>query len=264
MRTYRIWLARQPGQEKKGRGHEGNTMKKRTQNYYLIALRQFLAYLARRDIKSLPPERIDLAKTSERDLHLITDQELERLLNAPREELEKKTSEGQKVPLLRDIAILETLFSTGLRVSELTSLPRDLDLSHGEVSIRGKGEKVRLVFVSEAAHKSINAYLDARQDMSDALFVSHPTTKREPERLTPRSVQRIVKKYATIAGIAPEKMSPHKLRHLFATDLLKNGADLRSVQAMLGHADISTTQIYTHVTDKHLKEVHERFHSKNI
>ena len=246
VRQYRLWLNRQSS------GKNGGTLKKRTQNYYLIALRQFLKYLAKRNVDSLPPERIELAKVGQRDLNLITEDELKRLLSAP---------EGNTLKTLRDRAILELLFSTGLRVSELTSLNADLDLSKDEFSIRGKGEKVRVVFLSEQAKKSIKEYLKARKDMHDALFVSIPRGKQEATRLTARSVERLVARYAIKAGIS-KKVTPHVLRHTFATDLLQNGADLRSVQALLGHADISTTQIYTHVTDKHLREVHKKFHGK--
>ncbi|MEX0934739.1 MAG: tyrosine-type recombinase/integrase [Candidatus Paceibacterota bacterium] len=262
VRKFRLWLNRQPsGKTKNGREQ---TLKKRTQNYYLTALRQFLGYLARRNIKSLAPERIELARVGDRDLDLISAKELKTFLVAPREEFKKAESEKKKRVALRNIAILELLFSTGLRVSELIALPRDIDLSRGEISVRGKGEKVRLVFISDTACEAVEAYEAARTDMSDALFISHSYNSREDDsdRLTVRSVQRIVKRYATIAGISPNRMTPHKLRHLFATDLLESGADLRSVQALLGHADISTTQIYTHVTDKRLKDIHSKFHGK--
>ena len=230
------------------------TLKKKTQNYYLIALRSFLKYLRKRGIDSFAPERIELAKVSERSLDLIEPKDLERLLNAP---------DGDDIKSLRDRAILELFFSTGLRVSELCSLSRDLDLSRDEFSVRGKGEKVRVVFLSPAAKESVGAYLKKRVDIDDALFVQHgPGAKGKKDlRLTPRSVERIVKYYAAKAGIS-KKVTPHVIRHLFATDLLQNGADIRSVQIMLGHSSISTTQIYTHVTDKQLREVHKKFHSK--
>lgn len=231
------------------------TMKKNTQNYYLIALRAFLKFLRKRDIDSLNPERIELAKVGSRDLDLITADELSRLMKGP---------EGYSPTALRDRAILELFFSTGLRVSELCNLNQDLDLSRDEFSVRGKGEKVRVVFLSDNAKKAVTAYLKKRDDMSDALFVSYgkgvPKTKDLP-RLTPRSVERLVKQYAIKAGIT-RKVTPHVIRHSFATDLLENGADLRSVQALLGHANIATTQVYTHVTDKHLREVHKAFHGK--
>jgi site-specific recombinase XerD len=252
IREYRVWLNRQPG-TKVGRTVE--TMKRRTQNYYLIALRAFLKFLRKRGIESVSPERIELAKVGERHLDLITQGELERLMAAP----DITTPQG-----LRDRAILELLFSTGLRVSELCSLSQDdVDLSRDEFSIRGKGDKVRVVFLSDAAKRCIREYLASRKDMDDAMFVQYGKNKKNAKelRLTTRAVQRIVKHYATKAGIT-RKVTPHVIRHSFATDLLGNGADLRSVQALLGHANIATTQIYTHVTDAHLREVHKKFHSR--
>lgn len=248
VREFRINLNRANG--------TSGTMKKNTQNYHLIALRAFLKFLRKRDIESLNPERIELAKVGGRDLDLITAEELNRLLKAP---------SGDSLTALRDRAILELFFSTGLRVSELCSLNQDLDLSRDEFSIRGKGEKVRVVFLSPSAKEAIAAYLKKRGDMSDALFVSYgkatPQNSKDLPRLTPRSVERLIKHYATKAGIT-RKVTPHVIRHSFATDLLENGADLRSVQALLGHANIATTQVYTHVTDKHLREVHKTFHGK--
>jgi len=254
IREYRMWLARQPGLQRKG---VGNPMKKRTQNYHLIALRAFLKYLVKRGIPSLAPETIELAKTPERELDLITAVELERLMKAP---------SGEALPALRDRAILELFFSTGLRVSELCSLPRDLDLSRDEFSVRGKSEKVRVVFLSDGAKKAVKQYLNKRDDTDDALFVRQRMNREKADgnaslRLTPRSVERLIKQYAIKAGIS-KKVTPHIIRHSFATDLLENGADLRSVQALLGHANISTTQIYTHVTDAKLKEIHKQFHGK--
>jgi site-specific recombinase XerD len=252
VRGYRLWLNRQlSGTKSDGRDE---TLKKRTQNYYLIALRAFLKYLVRRGIVSLSPERIELAKVPERTLDLISSNELARLLAAP----DNSTLAG-----LRDRAILELFFSTGLRVSELCSLPRDLDLSKDEFSVRGKGEKVRVVFISDAARLSLKSYLAKRTDMDDALFVQFGKNAKASKslRLSPRSVEKLVKRYAIKAGIQ-RKVTPHVVRHSFATDLLENGADLRSVQALLGHANIGTTQIYTHVTDKHLKEIHKKFHGK--
>ncbi len=230
------------------------TMKKNTQNYHLIALRAFLKFLRKRDIESLNPERIELAKTSGRDLDLITADELNRLMQAPK---------GDELTALRDRAILELLFSTGLRVSELCSLNSDIDLSRDEFSIRGKGEKVRVVFLSDSAKKAVAAYLKKRGDMGEALFVSYGKISKGKDlgRLTPRSVERLVKTYAIKGGIT-RKVTPHVIRHSFATDLLENGADLRSVQALLGHANIATTQVYTHVTDKHLRDIHKAFHGK--
>lgn len=255
VREFRLWLNRQPSGVKVGGRVE--TLKKKTQNYYLIALRSFLKYLRKRGIESLSPERIDLAKVAERDLDLISEADLKRLLAAP---------EGDDVKSLRDKAILELFFSTGLRLSELCSLPRELDLGKDEFSIRGKGEKVRVVFLSDRAKDAIRAYLAKRTDMDDALFVRIETKltkdrKTESLRLVPRSVERIVKFYAIKAGIS-KKVTPHVIRHSFATDLLSNGADIRSVQMMLGHSNIATTQIYTHVTDAQLRDVHKKFHSK--
>ncbi|MEK7461937.1 MAG: site-specific tyrosine recombinase/integron integrase [Patescibacteria group bacterium] len=229
IREYRLWLNRK-------------NLKKKTQNYYLIALRAFLKYLTKRGFKTLSPEVIELAKVGERSIDLITPQELTRLLGTP----------DISTPLgLRDKAILEGLFSTGLRVSELCSLPRDLNLASDEFAIRGKGEKVRVVFLSEEAKTAIKKYLSARKDLdNDQMFP-----------VTPRSIQRIIKHYAIKAGIS-KKVTPHVVRHMFATDLLSNGADLRSVQMLLGHANITTTQIYTHVTDKQLRDTHKKFHSR--
>ena len=256
VREYRLWLNRQAG-TKVGRNVE--PLKRKTQNYYLIALRAFLKYLRKRGVESLNPERIELAKVPERSLDLISSAELTRLIEAP----DLTTLSG-----LRDRAILELLFSTGLRVSELCSLSQeDVDLSRDEFSIRGKGDKVRVVFLSDTARNAIRAYLKERKDFDDAMFIQygknakHNDEKNIDLRLTPRSVQRIIKRYATISGIT-RKVTPHKLRHCFATDLLSNGADLRSVQALLGHANIATTQIYTHVTDKHLRDIHKKFHSR--
>lgn len=249
VREFRLWLNRQPGTNK-------DSMKRRTQNYYLIALRAYLKYLRKRDIPSLSPEKIELAKVPERHLDLISSTELNRLLAA---------TDGADERSMRDKAILELLFSTGLRVSELCSLDSDLDLSRDDFSIRGKGDKVRVVFLSDAAKNAIRTYLKVRKDMEPALFVSvsraKEAKKRPPTRLTPRSIELLIKTYAAKAGIT-KKVTPHVMRHSFATDLLSNGADIRSVQQLLGHASINTTQIYTHVTDAHLREVHKKFHSK--
>lgn len=231
-------------------------LKRRTQNYYLIALRAFLKFLRKRRVQTLEPEQIELAKVPMRDIDLISEDELQRLLKSP---------QGDSLTSLRDRAMLQMLFSTGLRVSELCSLNRDVDVKRGEFSIRGKGEKVRVVFVSPDARLSVESYLVKRADMDNALFIrilphiDH--SKMKDLRLTPRSVERIIKKHAIAAGIT-KKVTPHVVRHSFATDLLRNGADLRSVQALLGHAHIGTTQVYTHVTDKHLKDIHTKFHGK--
>jgi len=258
IRDFRLWLNRQSTGNNRA---TGDTLSKKTQNYYLIAIRAFLKYLTRENIKSMAPERIELAKINERSLDLITPIELGRLLKSP---------SGGDIKDLRDKAILELLFSTGLRVSELCSLTSNLDLSSPELSIRGKGGKVRVVFISDDAKNAVMTYLKARKDMSEALFVQvGPATKdlagkneiKEVKPLTKRSIERIVKTHAIKAGIS-KKVTPHIIRHCFATDLLSNGADLRSVQAILGHANIGTTQIYTHVTDKHLRDIHKRFHNK--
>ncbi len=247
LREYRLWLNRKVvGSRDSGSKYALNnqTLKKRTQNYYLIALRSFFKYLTKRSIKSLAADNIELARVPERSLDLITSDELERLLGGPDEE----TDDSKR---FRDKALLEMLFSTGLRVSEVCSLPRDLDLTKDEFSVRGKGEKVRVVFLTEEAKTAVKAYLSQRKDLTGGRLFE----------ITPRTVERLVSEYAIKAGIS-KKVTPHVIRHSFATDLLQNGADLRSVQALLGHANISTTQIYTHVTDRHLKEVHKAFHSK--
>lgn len=251
VREFRIWLNRQAG--------TAGDMKKKTQNYYLIALRAFLKYLRKLGIESLSPEKIELAKVGGRDLDLITADELARLMKAPVLALAKESDPHKQLVYLRDRAILELLFSTGLRVSELCSLNADLDLSRDEFAIRGKGEKVRVVFLSDEAKEALRAYLKARKDMEEALFLDGRPKKLH--RISPRDVQRHIKTYAAKAGIT-RKVTPHVIRHSFATDLLENGADLRSVQALLGHANIATTQVYTHVTDKHLREVHRTFHGK--
>ena len=257
IREFRLFLNRQPGV--KVRGQSASTLKKNTQNYYLIALRTFLKYLMKRRITSLPPDRIDLAKIKERSLDLISVDELNRLLKAPLENnITSKKDDSLKNS--RDKAILELFFSTGLRLSELCSLNRDLDLSKDEFSIRGKGEKVRVVFLSDSAKSAIREYLKNRKDLDEPLFIQYSRNGAKGNRLTPRSIERIVKYYAIKAGIS-KKVTPHVIRHSFATDLLSNGADIRSVQMMLGHANIATTQIYTHITDKQLRDVHKKFHS---
>jgi len=236
-----------------------NPLKKVTQNYHIIAIRAFLKYLSKREIKSVSPERIELGKQEDRHIDFLDENELSRILASPKE---------NDISGLRDKAILETLFSTGLRVSELCALERDgMDLSGGEISVIGKGSKIRLVFLSDDAKKAIRNYLEKRVDADPALFIRIPKDQKfgkyENLGLTPRSVQRIIKKHATRAGIIGKKVSPHTLRHCMATDLLRNGADIRSVQAILGHSSVTTTQIYTHVTDSGLKEVHRKFHKKS-
>jgi site-specific recombinase XerD len=253
IREFRLWLNRQPGTA-------NGSMNRNTQNYYLIALRAFLKFLRKRDVEGLSPEKIELAKVPERSLDLITPTELGRLM---------KAAEGTDLKYLRDKAILELFFSTGLRVSELCALNSDIDLTRDELSVRGKGDKIRVVFLSDMAKSSVAAYIKARKDMEEALFVNIPmqskgesASKRTPSRLTSRSIERMIKIYAAKAGIT-KKVTPHVLRHSFATDLLSNGADIRSVQQLLGHASINTTQIYTHVTDTHLREIHKKFHSRS-
>ncbi len=255
VRSFRLFLNRMATNDK--------NLKVITQNYHLIALRSFLKYLAKRDVKSLAAEKIELPKTPARTVEFLDIDDVERLLKATAEEKDRVTA-------LRDRAILEMLFSTGLRISELTSIKRDnMNLKRGEFSVRGKGDKMRLVFLSAKAIESLNQYLKERKDNSKALFVRHDAKESVEKQmesmsekvsgLTPRSIQRIIKKYAKLAGIM-KKITPHTLRHSFATDLLQNGADLRSVQELLGHSSISTTQIYTHLTNKRLRDVYENFH----
>ena len=251
VREFRLWLNRQSTGNNRA---TGQTLKKKTQNYYMIAIRAFLKYLAKCNIKTLSPEYIELAKTGDRSLDLISASELERLLDCPK---------GDSLRALRDRAILELLFSTGLRVSELCSLTRDIDVTADDFSIRGKGDKVRVVFLSPAAKQILKKYLDKRTDAEDALFIKidGKENKGSESGLTRRSIERIVKDRAVEAGIS-KKVTPHVIRHCFATNLLSNGADLRSVQMLLGHANISTTQIYTHITDNELKKVHQKFHGR--
>jgi site-specific recombinase XerD len=251
IRKYRIFLNRK-------QTVRGGELKKITQNYHSIVLRGFLRYLAKEGIASAEPERIEMAKVPERQVDFLEPEELERLFAA---------AEGKSEVACRDRALLELLFSSGLRVSELVGLDREsVNLETGEFSVRGKGGKVRMVFVSDRARAVISSYLEVRKDIDPALFVS--TTKgfarktaRDDLRITVRTVERIVARLATKAGIM-KSVHPHTLRHSFATDLLRNGADIRSVQALLGHSSITTTQIYTHVTDEGLREVHEKFHGK--
>jgi len=251
IRKYRLYLNRVTDER-------GQTLKKITQNYYVIALRAFLKYLSKIGIKSVPPEKIELAKQDQREVSFLDAKDLKRFIEAPK---------GDDLRALRDQAILITLFSTGLRVSELCSLNRnEINVDRGEVAVKGKGGKVRLVFLSDKAKQTIKDYVEKRSDVDDALFIQIPKNARfdkyENLRLTPRSVQRLIKKYSIVAGIVGKRITPHILRHSFATDLLQNGADIRSVQALLGHSNLTTTQIYTHVTDKQLREVHKKFHDK--
>ena len=247
VRKYRLYLNRL--EDEKGR-----TLKKITQNYHVIALRNFLKYLAKRDIPALQAEKIEVGKNPTQQIDFLEEEELERLFAA---------ADGADLKSLRDKSILELLFSAGLRVSELASLNRDqVNIGKQEFSVRGKGGKVRIVFISDTAKGALRKYLEKRTDIDLALFVREAKLRdNESLRLTPRSVQRIVKYYAAKAGIV-KNVHPHTLRHSFATDLLANGADIRSVQAMLGHSSITTTQIYTHVTNQQLKEVHKAFHAR--
>ncbi len=253
LRKYRLKLNRY------GSEMGGDDLKVITQTYHLIALRGFLKYLARRDIKSLDPSLVDLPKAVRKQVTFLHFDEVEDMLG----QIDLSTESG-----LRDRAIIELLYSGGLRVSELVGLNRDsINLDRREFMVRGKGSKDRPIFISQSAADRVRDYLDARTDSLPALFLNNSKhtqavdTSGDYRRMTARSVERIVEKYARLAGIT-KHVSPHTLRHSFATDLLMNGADLRSVQSMLGHADISTTQIYTHVTDKHLKEIHDKFHSE--
>ncbi len=256
VRLFRLWLNR-------FQGRVNNELSRTTQNYHLIALRSFLKYLRKRDIESLAPEKIELAKQGDRQVEFLEGIDLERLLDAP-----LRTNESEIVKL-RDKAILELLFSTGLRVSELVNLKKEqINLSKDELSVKGKGGKVRLVFLSAQAKYHLKKYLDQRTDLDPSLFVGHDRAAKGREKnqkkshpLTARSVQRAVEYYRKVAGIS-KKVTPHTLRHSFATDLLSSGADIRAVQTMLGHSSITTTQVYTHITDKQLKEVYRAFHSR--
>ncbi len=268
VRGYRLYLNRL-------RDETGKPLKLITQSYHTIALRAFLKYLIKRDVKTLPPEKIELAKNPSREVSVLDEHELARIITAIKHE-------GDELIRLRDYALLLTLFSSGVRVSELVSLKQQaVNLERGEFTIRGKGDKLRLTFLSPDAVAAINAYLKKRHDNNPALFISHTKIKgdktlemegfgrnnfennarEKPLGLTPRSVQRIVHKYAMLAGVM-KKVTPHTLRHSFATDLLQNGADIRSVQTLLGHASITTTQIYTHITNQGLRDIHRKFHNK--
>ena len=252
LRKYRLWLNRY-------KSLDGNELAMITQSYHLIALRGFLKYFSRRDIPSLAPDKIELPKTHRKQVTFLHYDEVVRLL----EEIDTHEESG-----LRDRAIMELLFSSGLRVSELVNLNRDhINTKRREFTVRGKGQKDRPVYISESAADWVEQYLAARQDTLAPLFISYSknveaNTSGDYRRLTARSIQRMVSKYARLAGIT-KHVSPHTMRHSFATDLLMNGADLRSVQSMLGHSNIATTQIYTHVTDAHLKDVYEKFHSES-
>lgn len=249
LRKWRLWLNRY-------QTSDGRNLSATTQNYHLIALRSLLKFCAKRDITTLPPEKVELAKTTRRQVSFLNPDELSSLFAQPDTSLETG---------LRDRAMLELLFSGGLRVSELVNLDKDhVNTKKGEFTVRGKGQKDRPIFMSKSSSQWVDAYIKKRTDSSPALFIRYGGNKEQDTsgdflRLTPRSVQRMIGRYAKLAGIT-KKVTPHTLRHSFATDLLTNGADIRSVQAMLGHSDISTTQIYTHVTDPHLRNIHHKFH----
>lgn len=252
IRKFRIHLARI-------KTRKGTFLKKKTQGYHIIALRSFLSWLIKNNYNVVAPDKIDLPKTEDQQIKFLTIDQLKKFLNQPK----ISTKIG-----LRDKAILETLFSTGLRVSELVNLDRDeINLKTQEVGVVGKGHKARVVFLSDRAVKWLDRYLVSRDDHYGPLFIRYsgkkdPSMGDEEMRLSARSVQRVVEKYRKKAKI-PVKVTPHVLRHSFATDLLRQGADLRSVQELLGHKNISTTQIYTHVTDRHLHQTHKKFHSGN-
>ncbi len=252
IRRYRLWLNRYKNET------TNEELSLITQSYHLIALRGFLTYLSRRDITSLAADKIILPKTARKQVTFLQYDEVVRMIN----QIPTDTEAG-----LRDRAIVELLFSSGLRVSELVNLNRDhINLSRREFMVRGKGQKDRPVFISKSAAEHVSSYLDVRTDSLPALFLSYsrrnaaPNLSGDYRRLSARSIQRMISQYARLAGIT-KHVSPHTMRHSFATDLLMNGADLRSVQSLLGHSNISTTQVYTHVTDQHLKDIHERFHS---
>lgn len=248
VRDFRARLLRVKNANDKG-------LAKKTQNYHLIALRGFLRYLLKNGYKTMSPEEIELAKVPERQIDFLDENEVGRLLDAP---------EGSSLRDLRNRAIIEVLFSTGLRVSELCALGRyDVDFTKSEFSVRGKGGKIRVVFLSDSARSALQKYLETRPDVSSAMFIGIPRDEsslaaRESEPITPRTVERVVKKYAVKAGIA-RKVTPHTLRHMLGTELLRGGANLRAVQMILGHQNVSTTQIYTHYANEELKEVHKKF-----
>lgn len=254
VRKYRLWLNRQTNRQ-------GEALKGNTTNYHLVALRSWLKYMAKRDVPTMAPEKIELGKSQQRQVEFLEGSNLAEFLEAP-----LKSKQG-KILQVRDKAIIETLFSAGLRVSELVGLKRDnINLKKDEFTVRGKGSKLRVCFLSHAAKHWLKQYFDMRKDDSPYLFVRHDRAAKrsaeDPLPLTPRSVQRLVEKCARSAGIT-KRITPHTLRHSFATDLLMNGADIRSVQAMLGHSSITTTQIYTHITNQQLRDVHQAFHDRD-
>ena len=245
VREFRVHLARV-------KKFNGEILKRITQSYYAIAIRNFLKYLLKRDLNVFSPDKIELPKLGSRQIDILEYSDMVRLLKAP---------EGDSLRAFRDRAILEVLFSTGLRLSELCNLSRYLDFKRGEISVRGKGDKLRIVFLSDSAKDAILKYIEKRGDAEEFLFVSLNKKGKVLGKITSRAVQRLIEKYAAKTGIT-KRVTPHQLRHMFATDLLINGADLRSVQEMLGHSNISTTQVYTHLTNKELKEIHETFHGR--
>ncbi len=252
IRRYRVFLSNKTDEN-------GQPIKKVTQNYYVIALRSFLRFLLKNDVNTLEPSKIDLPKTESRSLKFLEREQVDQLVTQP----DTSTDEG-----LRDRAVMELLFSTGLRVSELVSLNvNSINFERAEFGIIGKGRKQRIVFLSDRASEWLQRYLKIRIDGFKPLFIRYSgqiisDDEGEKMRLTPRSIERLVKKYVKAARL-PVDASVHTLRHSFATDLLTNGADIRSVQEMLGHKNIATTQIYTHITNKQLREVHRAFHSGN-
>jgi site-specific recombinase XerD len=269
VRQYRLWLNRL-------QDVHGEPLKKNTQNYHLIALRSFLKYLSKRDIATLAPEKIELMKMPDRDVSFLEGSDLERLLEAPLKLAASSDAATDVLIKFRDKSILELLFSTGLRVSELANLKKEnVNIQKEEFTVTGKGGKSRVVFLSEQAKYWLKKYLEARKDLNPYLFIPHDlisqnnkgvkTAGKKIEKddapLTTRSIQRVVQKYSKAAGIT-KPVTPHTLRHSYATDLLHNGADIRSVQTMLGHSSITTTQIYTHITDRELRNIHKKFHGK--
>lgn len=254
IRNFRLYLSHTYKNPHKG------YLSRQSQGYFLIALRSFFKFLIKQKLKVIAPEMIELGKQKEREIKFLLPEELKRIFDSV---------DTTEEPGLRDRAILEVLFSTGLRVSELTSLNKeDINIERGEFSVLGKGRKVRVVFLSDNAKKRLSEYLEKRSDPYSPLFIRYSGPKPEegltPEkmRLSVRSVERLVDKYRKQAGIV-KHFSPHALRHSFATDLLQHGADLRSVQEMLGHKNVATTQVYTHVTNPRLREIHQKFHSGN-
>ncbi len=247
---YRLYLSRSLNKK-------GESLKRITQNYYLVALRAFLSYFTAKDIISLPADKITLPKDAknEKSIKFLTLDQIEKLLTSP----DIKKEEG-----LRDRAILESLFSTGLRIAELVSLNRDQfgDIKNKndlEIAIIGKGNRPRTIYFSERSLHWIKEYLEKRKDIEKPLFINYRARKDSDRRLTSRSMERLVKNYAIKAGV-PIFTTPHTLRHSYATDLLSQGVDLRTIQELLGHRSIATTQVYTHVTNKRLRDIHRKFH----